>query len=75
MGFDWGDETYKYRVHVVPLADGRFTWRLVVAENQEENTSSSIEDGEQSFDSADAAEEAGRSRMIELARGIRKKPA
>jgi hypothetical protein len=68
MGFDWGDETYKYRVHVIPVADGRFTWRLVVNNGQETQTQESIEDGEQSFETADAAEDAGRARMIELAR-------
>lgn len=68
MGFDWGDETYKYRVHVVPLASGRFTWKLVIAGNEDGGESDSVEEGRQEFDSADAADEAGKNRMIELAR-------
>lgn len=68
MGFDWGDETYKRRVHVIPLADGRYTWRLVTNDYRDDATVESFEQGSQSFDTTEAAEEAGKNRMIELAR-------
>ena len=74
MSFDWGDEKYKHRVHVIPLADGRYTWRLVTNDYRATGTVESFEEGSQSFDGPDAAEEAGKSRMVELAQQARAKP-
>jgi hypothetical protein len=74
MGFDWGDETYKFRVHVIPAADGRYTWRLVVHDRPRAEATDSFEEGKESFDTPDAAEEAGKYRMVELARQDRNKP-
>jgi hypothetical protein len=68
MGFDWGDESYRYRVQVLTLPDGRYTWRLVTAGHRDGQAAESVEDCPESFDSGDAAEEAGRRRMAELAR-------
>lgn len=73
MGFDWGDETYKQRVYVVPLADGRYTWRLVTNDYRGTGTVESSEEGDQSFDNPEAAEEAGKKRMVELAQQGRSK--
>jgi len=74
MSFDWGDETYKHRVHVIPLAKGRYTWRLVINDYRDAAIVESFEQGSQSFDNPDAAEEAGKNRMIELAHQPQTKP-
>jgi hypothetical protein len=71
MGFDWGDEQYRYRVHVVRLADGRYGWRLAINGPAGTGTAESVEVGTQAFDDADAAEAAGNERMVALARAER----
>jgi hypothetical protein len=74
MGFDWGDDTYKYKVSTIPLAGGRYRWRLTTIDTRAAERLESCEDSEQIFDTQAAAEEAGNERMVELLRGVPPKP-